>query len=355
MRVNLLNGKSAVLAIMFLVPVLAGCIAEPGPENTTPPVEDPLPFTVPDLPAVDVDHLFAMYKPFVTTYNTRKDNHPDHIGARADLEKKFGEMGLEVIRHNYTQGGLAQANIIGIKWGYDRENWVVVGAHFDTTTNGDTHDEVSQGAYDDGSGTMLVMELANSYKNITPYYTIAFAEFDGEERGLRGSAAFYRDVTENKFPYTNITFHAMLNLDMIGINWPVCAPIYFDQNNAALKTHVMAAAKAMGIPDGMIKPQGITLGQSDYAHWYKAGVPTAFFISDFQELAAPGIGGSTPAGCLPAAPGAYPFWHTADNWETMEFMAGGAAQLKAGFKTALKLSAETLHFMSADPANVLKA
>lgn len=328
--------------------LLAGCVSVPQDSQDDEPAPEPA-FAVAALPEVDIAHFMETYQPFVETYNTRKGNHEDHLGARDALATMFAESGLEVVRQEF-EAGIAQENIIGIKWGVDRTNWVVVGAHYDTTTTGSTHDEQSQGAYDDGSGTMMVQELARAFSNITPYYTIAFVEFDGEERGLQGSRAFYQAVNDNDFVYKDIEFQAMLDLDMFGLNWPICAPIYFDQNNAALRDLVLAyALDEMGIPEDMIKPVGITLGQSDYAHWYGTETPTAFFIADFEELAAPGIGGSTPAGCLPPVPGAYPFWHNADNWETMVQMAGGEENLRAGMKTALDLSAYTLWVMSADP------
>lgn len=344
---------SRILIALVLVaaPLLAGCLSGDGGDVLDDGAGDPAPaYTVPPVGQPDVDRMFDIYQPFVEDYSTRKGNHEDHVGARDELARLFSETGLDVVRQNFTNG-IHQENILGIQWGLDRTNWVVVGAHYDTTTTGGTHDEQSQGAYDDGSGTMMLVELARAFAGIQPYHTIVYAAFDGEERGLQGSQEFFYSVIEERFHYEGVTFHAMLNLDMFGLNWPVCAPIYFDANEPALEDRVRALADEIGIPDDMILYRGITLGQSDYAHWYnyqEDHIPTGFFIADFEELAAPGTGGQSPAGCLEPVPGAYPFWHVVDTWETMTAMAGGDDNLKAGFDTALTLSAGVVHHMAYD-------
>ncbi|HET6398521.1 MAG TPA: M28 family peptidase, partial [Candidatus Thermoplasmatota archaeon] len=250
------------------------------------------------------------------------------------------------------------------------DEWVVVGAHYDMVTVecGLVADGVplpvpgapecllrnqSQGAYDDGSGTMMVLHMARAFADVSTPYTIAFVAFDGEERGLQGSRAFYDAMLEGNHSFGAARVRAMLNLDMFGLNCPgVDAPTYFDTNSpelaAFLKSYAQQHTPACA---STIKYQGITLGRSDY-HWFyidESGIPTAFFISDFEEWQLPADLPYTvtpPPVSAPLRRSAYPFWHIQDTYETMELMAGSAADLEAGFQVALDWATAVLTFMA---------
>lgn len=351
----------ALLATLTLA-TFAGCLdpeAKPDPGNEAPPGSRE--WVMPAIPKVDAARMLEAHEQFVTTFSYRANNHAMHLGARDYLESEFDSMGLPVWRQKFTpNNGLPQENICGVKIGdMAPATWVVVGGHYDTTTtddsatNGQGLSRTSQGAYDDGSGTWITVELAREYAKIPTYYSVLFCGFDGEERGLQGSRAVFDSMHEiedrhsqlDAFPYANEGTRGMVDFDMFGICWPVRAPIYFDQNDKVLHDKVQEIRKGMEIPDDMFKATGITLGQSDYAHWYgynEEHIPTAFFISDFEELGVP-----TPVeqGVTPSAPGAYPWWHQEDTVETMRFMAGGQEMLEAGFQTALDLGSQTLALM----------
>ena len=363
--------KPLILAGLLVLAVLAGCSQ---PQSTVPDVPVPVPaaYTVPAVPKVDVKDLLADHAKFVTANNERAANKPTHESARVDLLAHFASYGLTAVRFNFTDG-IPQADIIGVKWGVDRQNWVFVGGHYDTITddclvgkvpvvnqpNPCVARSISQGAYDDGSGTMMTVHLAKTFANLTPYYTIAFVAFDGEERGIQGAAALVSAIQEKNFTVDGIhpTIVADLDLDMIGLNWPgVNAPINMLTNSEKAGQLVLAKAKEMGFPDDQIidKP-GLKLGSSDYAAFWgikdPAPVPTVFFISDFEELGAP-----APAPDQAQTPiGAYPFWHLEDTVETMTAMAGGPANLEAGFQSASDLAGYILHVMAYQPSVTLDA
>lgn len=359
---------SALLASLT-VALFAGCLdpeAASGPGNEAPQGTNE--WVMPPIPKVDAAKMLEAHEQFVTTFSYRANNHAMHLGAREHLQTEFESMGLPVWRQKFTPNdGLAQENICGVKLGdVAPATWVVVGGHYDTTTTdeaapvvpaGQGLSSTSQGAYDDGSGTWITVELAREYAKIPTYYSVLFCGFDGEERGLQGSRAVFdamyyindRHSQLDAFPYPNDGTRGMIDFDMFGICWPVRAPIYFDQNDPVLLTKVDGIRKGMEIPDDMFKATGITLGQSDYAHWYgykEEHIPTAFFISDFEELGAP-----TPVeqGVTPSVPGAYPWWHQQDTVETMRYMAGGQEMLEAGFQTALDLGSQTLAVMALMP------
>lgn len=382
---------SALVGITtFLLVAFAGCVSN---EPTQLDIGDgpQAAWKAPALPVLDARALLADHKEFVKTFPSRRENQPTHVGARDALAKELSGVGLEVWRQDFFKE-IQQQNVCAIKVGIGKpEEWIVVGAHYDTdsnnaralansqinrTTNGtykefipetvvdQVLDGVSEGAYDDGSGTWMVVDLAKRFARQANYYSLAFCLFDGEERGLQGSQAFKKAMDDGTFPYAVSETRAMLDLDMFGLNWPVRAPIVMDHNNFRLVAEVEKLRVQLGIPKDMIKygPDELELmfyhrplGQSDYRWWYRTETATAFFISDFARLAPPFPGGqptpSTPVATVPGlwVPGAYPFWHLMDTYENMERMAGGPVMLEAGFQTAIQLAAGVLDVMANHP------
>lgn len=354
-----MRALSLGILILLAAPALAGCIATDDPVgDTAGTVED---LTQQAVPELDGKALVAHVQSFVEAHPKRNANGPNHQAARDYLEAQFADAGLDVVRQGFeapvsatsTPTNIATAdghleNVIGIKWGRSTTDWIVIGGHYDVT------DGAVYGAYDDGSGTILTVELAKAFATMETEKTIAFTMFDGEEQGLRGSTNFMETILDGTFPETlagdedvlaNISsvpeIFAMMNLDMFGINWPAEAPIYFDENSDAIRGFVDETRQGIGIPDEKFQFRGITLGRSDYAPFEDADIPVAFFISSFEE--------NCPMGqCLPEGV-QNPFWHRADTVESMELMAGSRELLEAGFTTAGTLSSSLLHFLATTP------
>lgn len=328
-------------------------------------------YVPPPTPTVDGVQMLAEHKAFVKAYPIRDGNTAQHVAARDALADEFAAAGYTLWRQNFVDG-IAQQNVCAVKLGsVDPQTWVVIGGHLDSTTQDSAlvgfpdpsplH-QISEGAYDDGSGVRMMMSLAKAWKNTNNAYSILWCGFDGEERGLQGSAqvrnAMVNDMLPGGFPWPVSDTRGMIEMDMYGLNWPLRAPIYVHENRAGIESWIDAARVSKGIPPDMLKFSDlriagvIALGSSDYIHWMNAGVPTAFFISDFNELGVPGTG-LAPAVPVPGAPGAYPFWHFTDTWETMTVMAGGDATLLAGFQNAVDISGQTLALFALHPEVVL--
>jgi Zn-dependent M28 family amino/carboxypeptidase len=221
-------------------------------------------------------------------------------------------------------------NIIGIKWGSDREHWVVVGAHYDIT-EGAVH-----GTYDDGSGTVDVLALARAFAGVETDRTLAFIEFDQEERGLVGSRFFVESALDGSFE-SNVTVDGMVDLDMVGITWPHPAHLVAWENSPSLQARITALAAGVGMPAENLefrKPGG---GSSDGAAFIEANIATAYFWSDWDDVVLPNG--------MPY-PDSYPWWHQADTYETMVLMAGDEATLQAGFQTTLDIVSPLLAHMA---------
>jgi hypothetical protein len=367
----------AFLALLLSGAVLGGCLDDSDPMDAAPSVPDPAAYEVPAVPTVDSVKLLADHAAFVTQHNERAANVATHESARVAMLGAFESYGLETFRQNFTAGGLEQANIMGIKWGHVRDQWVVVGGHYDTVTddclvstipvvelqNPCIGRKLSQGAYDDGSGTMMTIHLAEAFSNITPYYTMAFVAYDGEERGTQGAAAFVDGFVtggedQNFTKYGRIKVVGTVDLDMVGINWPgTMAPMNVLTNSEALYQVADDRRVAVEWPDDQwIRKEGLRLGSSDYARFWEVTeeeggpIPTIFFISDFEEVGITNLqGGVPPAAHSPEGVGVYPFWHLQDTVETMTAMAGGQEALELGFQSATDLAAHVLHALACQP------
>ena len=103
------------------------------------------------------------------------------------------------------------------------QEWVVVGAHYDHIgfRNLENEDDgPNNGADDNGSGTVLVLETARAYKNYVEAggmgsrdrRSVLFAAFGAEEQGLLGSCSY---VHGNPAVPLGLT-RAMMNFDMVG-------------------------------------------------------------------------------------------------------------------------------------------
>ena len=112
---------------------------------------------------------------------------------------------------------MASENVAAIIKGSEKPNeYIIISAHLDhvgTNAKG----EIFNGADDDGSGTVSLLEIAEAFKTATdkghgPKRSIIFLHVTGEEKGLLGSR-YYTDY-EPLVPLANTV--ANLNIDMVG-------------------------------------------------------------------------------------------------------------------------------------------
>lgn len=112
---------------------------------------------------------------------------------------------------------LTSENVVAVIKGTEKpEEYVIISSHLDhigITAKG----EINNGADDDGSGTVALLEIAEAFKKAMddgngPKRSIVFLHVTGEEKGLLGSQ-YYADI-DPIFPLKNTV--ANLNIDMIG-------------------------------------------------------------------------------------------------------------------------------------------
>jgi Zn-dependent M28 family amino/carboxypeptidase len=139
------------------------------------------------------------------------------------IAMNFKASGLEPINGSYFQeapdhrsnkeGMPVIKNVVGLHRGTDvGASYVIVSAHYDhlgmRTGEGD---QVFNGANDDGSGTVAVMEIAKALKGLPTKRSVLFMCFFGEERGLQGSTYYGQHPL---VPLVDTV--ANINIEMIG-------------------------------------------------------------------------------------------------------------------------------------------
>ena len=170
-------------------------------------------------------------------FGYRKIDTQPNFAARDWIASELEEMGYEVERQPFqTQECDNCENLVVTINGTLEDDWIIVGAHHDAICYspppliGQTYTGcTSSGAYDDGTGSGSLLELARTFSewDQKPTHTWKLAWWDYEEwqgsssseGGGKGSLHF---VTEQIPESVNVTY---VNLDMFGLNWPVPTPL----------------------------------------------------------------------------------------------------------------------------------
>ncbi len=190
--------------------------------------------------------------------------------------------------------------------------WIVLGAHMDSVP------QAIEGAYDDGSGTSALLEVAQGLSQFKTRHTIVYCLWGGEEEGLYGS---------NRWVAEEVTGRVRLyvNMDMAGLSWP--APFNFTafvgpDREEGVAEHPALVSALENITDqelrypreGNFSILEDPFGRSDHVSFWSLEAPTVFFFgADDIE---------------------YPEYHSQeDTLATMVGHAGSRDMLVAGFDT----------------------
>jgi Zn-dependent M28 family amino/carboxypeptidase len=196
-------------------------------------------------------------------------------------------------------------NVIGLLRGSDpvlKDSYVLVTAHYDHLgTKAGADDTIFNGANDDGSGTVSVIELASALASLKkrPRRSLVFMTFFGEEKGLLGSHYYGQHPI---FPIDKTV--ADINLEQVGRTDSNEGP---QLNNASMTGYDFSDIGAI------FKAAGELTGIKVYKHPRNSD---AFFgRSDNQALANQGV----PAHTLCVAY-VYPDYHgLGDHWDKIDY------------------------------------
>ncbi|HJZ69327.1 MAG TPA: M28 family peptidase [Blastocatellia bacterium] len=238
--------------------------------------------------------------PVITVHDPRVVKQYDQMTSIAETAQIVANVPAQVERP------VRLRNVIGVLRGSDpklKESYVLVTAHYDHLGKrpGTQGDNIFNGANDDGSGTVSVIELASALASLNPRpkRTIVFMTFFGEEKGLLGSRYYGRHPA---FPIDKTV--ADINLEQVGRTDSSDGPQIANATLTGFDYSDIAT---------IFKTAGELTGITVYKHEQNSD---AFFPrSDNQALADQGV----PAHTLCTA-FVYPDYHgVGDHWDKIDY------------------------------------
>jgi peptidase M28-like protein len=208
------------------------------------------------------------------------------------VSRDLPNLDVEIRLRDSVVSSDAAPNTVGILQGSDpglRDQYLVYSAHMDHIgiTPG-RPDSINNGADDDGSGTVGVVELAEAFSQAgaRPKRSIIFLTVSGEEKGLWGSDFF---TSHPPVPISRIV--ADINIDMIGRNWRDTI-VAIGKEHSDLGGTLERVNRAHGelgmtaIDDRW--PAERFYFRSDHYNFARRGVPILFFFNgvhqDYHEV-----------------------------------------------------------------------
>ena len=179
-------------------------------------------------------------------------------------------------------------NTVGLLRGSDpqlKDEYIVFSAHMDHVgvRGASDGDSIFNGADDNASGTVTVVELAEAFASLEqrPRRSLIFLTVSGEEKGLLGSRWYAEHPT---FPLEQTV--ANINMDMVGRNWQdTIAVIGKEESSLGQRVEEIAAQHAelnMAVIDDIWPDQNF-YRRSDHFNFARNGVPILFFFNGTHE------------------------------------------------------------------------
>lgn len=180
-------------------------------------------------------------------------------------------------------------NVVAVLEGSDpelRDEYVLYSAHMDHIGTGPPDaagDSIFNGADDDASGSVAVVEVAEAMASLptAPRRSMIFLLVSGEEQGLWGSEYYADNPT---VPVARIV--AGLNADMVGRNWPDTIVAIGKEHSdlGATLERVNARYPEIGITAiDDLWPEERFYFRSDHYNFARKGVPILFFFNGTHE------------------------------------------------------------------------
>ena len=168
-------------------------------------------------------------------------------------------------------------NVVGIIEGSDpllKNEYVVIGAHYDHV--GTMGDEIYNGADDNGSGTVAVMEAARRLAGKkSNKRSMIFALYTGEEKEMNGSKWLADHLDSNSIA-------AKINIDMCGRgSIDTLYTIGADVSSNDLNKIINEANKST--VNYTLLPVSKFFQQSDHYPFYLKNIPVVTFFDDMEE------------------------------------------------------------------------
>ena len=208
------------------------------------------------------------------TITTRHYAQTGNIKASQYIYERFQSYGLTTWYQNINS---TEINVLAKKVGTKYPNqYVIICGHYDDMPSGTT----SPGADDNASGTVCVLEAARLLKNINLPYTVVFAAWDEEERGLYGSTAY----ADSAF-LRGDSIIAVLNFDMIAYDGNNDGALDVNTNTGSMSL-ANEFAQIVSLYQPTLVPQVTTSlnGGSDHQPFQQKGYKAILSIEDNSDF-----------------------------------------------------------------------
>ncbi len=158
------------------------------------------------------------------------------------------------------------------------DRMVVVGAHYDSTSNEPWR--LAPGADDNASGTAAVLEIARIVSSRRFNLTIELVAFDAEELGSFGSEHLAALAKAD-----GRTIVAVLNLDMIGYDdhGRRGLAVVPDRKSEWLADRLIDAARRYGVPTKIVKRVNVRWARSDQTNFQSSGFAAVHVSEDMPD------------------------------------------------------------------------
>ncbi len=241
------------------------------------------------------------YLKTICAFGPRPPGSPGHRMLQAYIKAVGGKYADEVREQPFTfqkenSTPVSMMNIELVFHGTSRKRPILLGAHYDTRPFADSEtDPYSQkfpilGANDGGSGTAVLLALAQYLHAHPPVRPVRLVFFDGEDYGAKFSSDYFlgskhyaaqlNKKDRGEWPY------CVLIIDMVGDKeLEIARETYSNENASWLIKMIVESAQKLKVTQFLTQPKHTV--RDDHLPFIKIGVPAAVLI-DFD----------------------YPYWHT---------------------------------------------
>jgi alkaline phosphatase isozyme conversion protein len=258
----------AVIVVAMLAAVLALGLAAVS-THTSRAAGEPLPVAGPTAGTSAYEYMAEL----TDEIGSRVAGRSSETRAGDRILEWFGELGYapDTQHFTFTEGGKTRhsRNIVAVKPGVSSQQ-IVIGAHYDSVAAG-------RGAFDNASGVALMMQLADALRDERTPYTLVFVAFGAEEAGLRGSAHYVAEMSDQARADTLL----MVNFDSVATGDRLYC--YSSKDAPWPQLALRSMARQLGdyilTSPGLNKdyPYGTTGDWSDHVAFGKAGIPYLYF------------------------------------------------------------------------------
>ena len=173
-------------------------------------------------------------------------------------------------------------NVVGLLRGSDprlARECLVLSAHLDHLGIGVPveGDSIHNGAYDNASGSAILLELARAFAGLRPRprRSLLFLSTTGEEKGLQGADYFAQQP-----PPAGLEIVGDVNVDEVLMLGPITTVVGFGAEHSSLGPTLTRAARDLGLalaPDP--RPAEVVFVRSDQYAFVQQGIPAVFPVA----------------------------------------------------------------------------